>query len=495
MAANLPDVFLLSVFKRLDANDRLTASRVCLNWFHRVREVNGSIKCLTILDGDKSFTDSFSPNLIEQFTKGYHPVVERALMSETKKENAGQKKLYRSTKQNTLTFSSDFTGKQNLNSTIVQQIITAFSSTTELNFISNSENQHQFKYLAELLEFDQNFNNPLSQQLTALRIIDSQRVLASILSNIRFYNAIDRLPVLEKLTVDLNNNNKPGFILPHLSIFARLKEIRLMNGCELDLMWLYHQVARNSDNAEIRIDLPDSLKVVRSLNQSPPKSITVDTKVNDYVRKKISCIAGFINTLSDLEYICANFPNLYSLSIECNSRADSTQMFTLVSRHLLNLHFLEVYVDFQQIKSRNVALVFVNDDPADNFGNGEFELNVQVNIPPLTSPPLFSVKVVQLSVTLTSHSDLQWLNLSETLPNLKAIHFSVYNCLKCDVHSCNFDDDGFSGTLQLKQQPIWPCFEAVVSQLAEITALTLDQITLCVGLKGSVISGHGIFEF
>lgn len=54
MTFNLPDVFFLLVFEKLSVNDRLSSSQVCLNWYHRVCEVNQTLQCLTIvIDGKK----------------------------------------------------------------------------------------------------------------------------------------------------------------------------------------------------------------------------------------------------------------------------------------------------------------------------------------------------------------------------------------------------------------------------------------------------------
>lgn len=58
--------------------------------------------------------------------------------------------------------------------------------------------------------------------------------------------------------------------------------------------------------------------------------------------------------------------------------------------------------------------------------------------PPLLPPTcdqLRSVKSLQLILALTSHSQLHWLNLSVTVPNVLEISLDIWCCKLCNYHS------------------------------------------------------------
>lgn len=478
MAAYLPDVFLLSVFKKLNAHDRLNASQTCTNWYHRVREVNQAVKCLTILVGDKSFIDAFSDHLIDQYTNAYIPVVKQELMKDANKEEEDQDKFFCSTKWNTLHYSSISTTGLQLNSDTVQHIINAFPATAELNFFNDSKSVSHYEFLVQMLESGQNSKNGWSHQLTKLRVIDSTRVPVSVPTNKRLFTAINNLSVLKRLALHLTNNDENGLKVLDLPVLAHLKEVRFNQGKDEDLIAFLDSVQRYAaDNVDLRIDLPNGFDVLKNFLEPTNANSTL---LDPHIRERIVRVTGFIGNLIDLQLICVSFPHLNSLSIECTSRAECAQMIGLISQHLSHLLHLELYIDFRQTTNG------LNEEVADAGDNIE---NGQIILPLLTSP-LLSVKILQLSVTMTSHGDLQWLNLPVTMPNLHAIHFGIYCCVKCDTHSCIYDD-----TTLLKEQPIWNCFGAVLSQLTHSTSLPLHQITLSVGLTGSVVSGLGLAVF
>lgn len=489
MAAYLPDVFLLSVFRRVDAHDRLSASQVCPNWCHRVREVNQALRSLTLLIGDESFIESFSDNLINQYTYGYSPMVKLQLLKDTEMEMLERRKIYCSTKWNTLHFSSIASAGLQLNSRIVRQIITAFPATTELNFFNSSNSIPQYDYLAQMLESDQTKGeNSWSQQLTTLRVIDLKRVPVAEATNKRLFTAINGLPALRKLAFSLTSNNENGLQMMDLPVLARLAEVRMSQGKDGHLAELLNSIQQfAAENAHLQIDLPNGLEVLKDhlLSADEEKN---SFPLNRQIREQVVRVTGFINSLPDLQSTCISFPHLTSLSIECTSRAEYATMFTLISQNLLHLLHLEMYIDFRQTTANEVLIQEDADDEGDagNVANRA--------IPQPLSSALPSVKVLQLSVTLTSHADLQWLNLSATMPSLQAVHFSVYSCAKCDVHSCSYD-----GKIPLsqrqeeqEQQATWQCFQAVLSQLVQQTPLPPERITFNVGLTGSVVSGLGV---
>lgn len=229
MAVKLPDVFLLSVFEKLCAIDRVNASQVCTSWNHRVREVNQNVRFLTIFVS--SILPAFKGNLIDEYTYEYSTAVKQQLLknaqSEAVKNGKDREKFVHSTKHNTLRFSTFNIEEQQLNLTIVQQIITAFSAVTELNFITYYDDISQYDYLLQMLKTgdQKNCKKGWGQQLTTLRVIDVKNYKESVETSKRLFTAINELPALKKLVIELNNYGKKGIQLHDLPVLARLKAV------------------------------------------------------------------------------------------------------------------------------------------------------------------------------------------------------------------------------------------------------------------------------
>ena len=70
-----------------------------------------------------------------------------------------------------------------------------------------------------------------------------------------------------------------------------------------------------------------------------------------------------------------------------------------------------------------------------NFGV-DFSENEEEELPPLPARPLVqlnSVRALELRLRINSHSQVEWLNLSQTMPNLKTIYINYFRCVICKV--------------------------------------------------------------
>lgn len=486
MAANLPDlpdVFLLSVFENLNAEDRLKASQICFNWYHRVREVNKAVKFLNIIIGCRSFENM--KQAIDHFNFGYDPRFKQQLMkvAKTEDEKENQENPECCNKWNTLEFaitnsySNESIGPQ-LSSTIVEQIMTAFPAVTELNFI-NRASKEQYKYLVQMIKISE---NGWGKQLSTLRLMDAERHSASVDTSQLLFTAINCLPALKRLVIIMGNGYEYGLQMQDLPVLARLKEVRFGH-CgnyitlftDNNLFAFLRSVKKYvPNNSDLQIDLPSGLSVMERLTEEHTNT-TDTTLLEPNIRKRIIRVnnSSHVIEISDFKFVCKNFPNLTSLTAECPPDEDCAQMFADMSSHLLHLRYLKAHVNFKEANVENY----------DDLENRRI-------IDPSPTSSLLSLKVLELNVIITSHSDLQWLNLPVIFPNLEAIYIDEYSCTKCDAYSSYQLTDG--ETELAEGEEAQQCFEAVLSQLSYNTGLSLEQIA--VKINDEIISANTLLD-
>lgn len=477
MAADLPDLFLLSLFRRLGANDRLSAGQVCLNWYHRVREVNQNIKYLTLTIGCRSIENESFNKTIDHYAYGYNPLIKQQLI----KDKADQENLEPSTSSNTLQFSCFTTDRFQLNSKTVEQIIAIFPFTTELNFITSciDDLTPYYEALAQMLESDQNNqNNGWKKQLITLRIISIHikfKKSVSDQTSQRLFVAINNLPSLNRLAldVDLNNCLNVSGTLHHLPVLSRLKEISFRHNDDRHLVSFLHSVQLYAaKNTDLKIDLPDAFSALERLLKTPYLAHTYAPLFYHQVRERIVRvnIDPILNLQHNIKSVCSSFANLTSLTVHCTPTDNYGPLFDLISRRLHHLRHLKLHFAYLEI-----------------WRNRHRRAAAQENIYPLPTSPLPSVKFLELSMTHTSHSDVRLFNLPVTMPNLQAIHFSYYYCIKCKIDSSTYDNhDGTTNWAQLLERVAGQqCFSEVLQKLQLATSLPLEQIT--VDLKSSSV--------
>lgn len=492
MAANLPDVFLLSVFSKLSANDRLNASQVCPNWYYRVREVNQNLKCLTITVD----CQTLRKYVINEFIFGYSTPVKQQLMRDEEKTQKieDREKIEFSTEWNTL-FCSTSSGLQ-LSSITVQHIIDAFPATTELNFINRSENVAQYEFLVQMLENNQD-NNSWGRQLTGLRLKDmcgGQELTPTFNFAVsqRLFNAINQLPSLKRLALDLKCENAGSLQLHDLSVLARLKEVRFEQSETEDLNFFLSCVELYAaENDDLRIDLPKGADVLYTQLRSLPKTDDTTSPIHDpNIRARIIRLdQSFLNpyltySQTRLRSVTTSFPNLTSFSVDCPSLADYAPMLKILSTQLLSLRHLVLCVDFKETKSRRQD-GDNNEDGVDDFKN-RFRIT-----DPSPSTPLTLVTALELRTIITTHSDLQWLNLPLLVPNAKIIHFDYYCCQKCNIDSYQINMVEILPEQKALNQK---CFGPILQQLDQsFTEISLEQITFA-GRNAVNVSAKQLLE-
>ncbi len=130
---------------------------------------------------------------------------------------------------------------------------------------------------------------------------------------------------------------------------------------------------------------------------------------------------------------CSRFPSLTSLSVCLVRFLEAEKLFSALS----HLPQLLVHLKLELC-----------------WGLEEENQSEEKPMPPTQLP---SVRALDLPLDLRSHSQLQLLNLSVTLPRLQAIHLWDYNCGSCGVDLAEYlrykeyrknSDPSFSTTLE-----------------------------------------------
>lgn len=513
MAANLPDVFLFSVFRKLGANDRLSACQVCTNWYHRVRSVNqATVHCLTITVGIPLVGQGY---FIDEHTFGYSRKVKQQLMKEAEmRRNADDadddvdpEKLECSTIFNTLQFfnagtdtdAADYSpGQPQLNSTTVGLIMDVFPATIELNIINKSDIP-RYEYLVQMLtsadgdhddDDDESSGNGWSKQLTALRLIDLRECdsdvrfkatrmssyplpphdaiwKASRKTNRRLFKAINRLPALRRLAL-VPENGKFGLRLEKLPVLARLREVRLGQAwINRDDMRVFLRSLDQyaAGNERLLIDLPTAgqLREMMNPNLKVYKNFIPGNSFCSQLQRRVVRAHTASISWEKLASFGSFFYRLTSLAVDLYPTDVTATSFRTISQHLP--HLLHLKLNF-------------------NFANGGYGGNGlhPPLITPSSSPSSFcmaSVRALELSLQMTTHDDLQWLSLPLIMPNLAIIHFTEYQCSKCHTYSRGYLDpeDRLNTTHASRRAAFRSCFGAVLPQLSTSTGLSLEQIT------------------
>ncbi len=72
-----------------------------------------------------------------------------------------------------------------------------------------------------------------------------------------------------------------------------------------------------------------------------------------------------------------------------------------------------------------------------------------------------SVRALELRLKITSHSQIEWLNLPKTMPNLKTIYITYFRCFSCKV-----EHDGIRvDSSLLSSPPALGCFRSSLINL------------------------------
>ncbi|KAH9402861.1 hypothetical protein TYRP_015624 [Tyrophagus putrescentiae] len=374
----LPDLCLISVFKMLTPNEQLVASQMSPRCAVLVRAANRKVKTLVITSRDVRGVDpSRLKNKIDSFSLASKPSMQQ-LMDIPGETFPDYPMTTRLSKWNILQLEQ----LQLIDTATIEQIVTIFSAVTELKFIVSYSNQNNS--LVSLLQ------HPTWQcQLTNLMVDGTYRMGSQLAGEL--IPAINGLTDLQLLALDWDNTSQ----IPDLSILAQLKTVVFKS---YRLSAFLRSLERNAaDNAHLEVHLISyDIEALFTLCQ-PLRSRIVRYQWDplDY-------------TYDQVPLLCSQFRFLTSLSFRNIESSKVGPLFSDLSQ-LPQLIHLKFGVDFSEVKEDEFPL------PARPL--------VQLN----------SVRALELRLRTTSHSQIEWLNLPQTMPNLKTIHILEFICDSCKV--------------------------------------------------------------
>ncbi len=403
---DLPQLCSLAIISQMSLLDRISAHQVCPEWYHRVREVNQStVRPLTITVGDRSVKDY--ERIINTDKKVLHSA--RLL---TNSDGSLQFPMHRLTKWNHFQLSDN----DQLNLVTLKQIASTFYFVTELIFASTCCDK--FELLTEMLQ-----NDHWRRQLISLKVIGKSYPHYSDPTIIQsLFTAINSLPALKYLQLG-------GVKLYDLPILAQLKEIK----CDYEDTFprvLQQYAVKNTGELSVEVFFNSSRDALFHLSI-----------LSDQIRSSITCMNYFTLHIDNFLVCGTSFPNLTSLTLWFLS-SQLSQLFPALSQ----LHRL------QQL---DLAINFYDLDPEHPF--------------PPPQAQLRSVKALDLTIYLNSHSQLHWLNLPVTMPNLQAIHLHDLDCEFCETKR---------GLANLQTNIVEPnCFRDVLQFFHKSTGLPLNRLS------------------
>ncbi len=372
---DLPQLCSLAIFSQMSLLDRISAHQVCLEWYHRVREVNHrTVKSLTIIFKNGPSAVNFT-ELINDSKN-----ILRSARLLTNSDGSPQFAMHRLTKCNLFRLGDD----DQLNLITLKQIASTFPSIPELIFATTLGKK--FELLTEMLK-----NYHWQRQLISLKVIFKGYPYyrdPTILQPL--FTAINSLPALKYLTLK-------EVELYDLPILVQLNEI----SCEfreLFLNSLQQYAVKNTGELSVKVSGFVQLG----------DYITVLSQLSAQLRGSINCL--IFSTLHRNIFLSCGlfFPNLTVLYLRWPSYCRFSELFTTLSQ-LHRLQQLSLEIDLTHF------------DPKHPF-------------PPLRAQ-LSSVVALDLSLRLKAHSQVHLLSLHETMPNLQAIDFSGVCCENCELKS------------------------------------------------------------
>ena len=392
---DLPQLCLLAVISQMTLVDRISALQVCPQWHHRVKETNqATVKSLAIVVSSEPLTviEGF---LNKKFFFFHNHTIAGLVTSPPSGLLPPLFPVHRFTAWSCLQFADE---KNQLNSATIHQIMTTFPRLAELTFIE--KNKKSFNHLLEMLHAER----PWRCQLTKLKVISNidQRLDSNDVSMLgALFASINGLPALQYLTL----RNVPLHTYP-LPILAQLKEINIEGNTLLS--WGLSTFIRSlqqyvSSNAEwLRVNLLTPFDTV------PISKLLYHLSVP--LRRCFTCLSGdHLWSLTDNAQFfkpLTAFPNLTSLKLSMSTISITTAFSFLAQLPQLVQLSLNIY----------------------------WSPSLQDELPP--SPPpraqLFSVKWLHVSLVLTFHSQLHWLNLPVTVPNVQEISLDLLSCKICN---------------------------------------------------------------
>ena len=407
----LPDLCLITAMKFLTPNEQLKASKMSPRCFVSVRAANRTVKTLVITNEDYGYgLDTDIENKVNSFSLASEPSMQQLMDApgETFPDYSMTTPL---NEWNCLVINRRQI--RLLDTAAIDQIVTIFSAVTDLKFMTIRS-----KHIDTLVSLLQHPN--WKDQLTNL-MVDGTRGLNTQLTR-QLISAINGLTGLQLLALGWKNKSD----ILDLSILAQLKVFVVKSN---HLRVFLPSLERNAAiNADLQVHLLSSdTEALLTLSQ-PLRSSIVRYEANSF------------NAYQDqVPLLCSQFHSLTSLSIFQLSGIALTKVEQLFS----------ALAPLQQLVHLKVRVVMWRDN----------------ELPPRPLTHLNSLRALELNLLITSHSQIEWLNLPWTMPNLKIIHIKEFNCGSCKVEFDNCYVKSDYGSWTIDQPEFLDCFRASLFDL------------------------------
>ncbi|KAH9390181.1 hypothetical protein TYRP_007734 [Tyrophagus putrescentiae] len=387
----LPDLDLISVFKMLTPNEQLVASKMSPRCAILVRAANRRVKTLVITNRNV-INGVILSNLkytIDSFSLASESIMQE-LMDISDETFPDYPMTTHLSKWNCLMINSHQI--RLIDTDTIEQVTNIFSAVTVLKFMVVKHSKH-IETLVSLLQHPN-----WKCQLTNL-MVDGTDLIDRALAG-KLITAINGLTALKLLALDLEKYIE----VPDLPILAQLKTMVFKSD---RLSAFLRSLERNAtDNADLEVHL---------LSNDTNALLTLSQPLHS----RIVCYKfyAFDYTADQVSLLCRQFRSLTSLKIKSIESTKVGQLFSDLSL-LHQLIHLKFEVDFSKVK--------------EELPSSAFPL-VQLN----------SVRALELVLRITSHSQIEWLNLLQMMPNLKTIYIFKFNCDSCKVRFSCYSRNSF----------------------------------------------------
>ncbi|KAH9407094.1 hypothetical protein TYRP_012636 [Tyrophagus putrescentiae] len=374
----LPDLVLITVFKMLSANDQMIASLISPRCSVLVRAANRTVRTLAIIDLRFPFNPKYIKYNVNSMSLASKPAMQSLM------DIPGEPSFphYPMTTVRFNSWNVLHLGQLQLqlnSAATIEQITTVFSALTDLKFITVS--QENCALLVALLQ------HPNWQcQLTNLMVDGACNGIT----------AINGLTALRQLALDWDSDTD----LPDLTILAQLKVVALRLYKLRSFLRSLEQYATGNADLQVHL-LSNDIEGLLSLSQPLHRRIV-------YFGRDDLWLA-----LSDATRLCSQFLFLTSLNIGSIQLTEVGPLFTALSQ----LH---------QLVRLGLAV------------NRENYRELPARHPPRSLAQMNSLWALELYLTISSHSDVDWFNLPWTMPNLQTIYIQKFCCRSCKVSLCSF---------------------------------------------------------
>ncbi|KAH9394771.1 hypothetical protein TYRP_004828 [Tyrophagus putrescentiae] len=373
----ISDLSWIAIFQEFTPNEQMVASKMSPRCAGLVRAANLKVKSLIITDRNFKNLENLK-NEINRFSLASKPAMQQlmAIPDEPSFPDYPMTTFARFSKWNCLQIglADWFDPNVQIDTATIEQIVNIFSAVTDLKCIT-----HYNERLVALLE------HPNWQgQLTILMVNWIESYHSELITAINGLTALQCLAFYWASDIDL----------PDLSILAQLKVVAFRSFYSLRaFVRSLEQYA--TDNADLQVHLiSDNTEALLSLSQP-------------LLSRIVRFEGGYLDyTCQPVPLLCSQFCSLTSLSIVGIASTLVVPLFTALSQ-LHQLVHLELGVD-----------LWTNEE-----------------LPPLARPlaQLNTVRALELSLSISSHSQVQWLNLPVTMPNLQTIYIVDFYCFGCHV--------------------------------------------------------------